>query len=450
MPLPLNPSEQPIMSAELKLDPPPSVLSVAVDAFTFFLAASGSFVVQLIGELPIATLILLPVAPILIALRPERLQRKRLLPLFVLLGIWLIGQGVTDLYRGTNSADWLRTMARILFLGLWMLCLAILVGQNTRRQALFLAGFAVGSLLQAFLQPSDLAEADPWKFGYSAGITGLVVLLSCIFFRRQKIILVLLFMAAAVLNLTFNFRSPILVLFITLVLVVPIPAQFGSFRLLPSSRSPARVVLLIVLAVVAGKSAESLVLLLTAQGVLGEAAQEKNMAQSEAKAGLLLGGRSEILVSSRAVLDSPFLGHGSWAKDLHYVEMYHDLRASYGMKREEELTGEDEERDLIPTHSHLMGSWVDAGLCGALFWIYVFCLVAKGIASAGISPPPLAPVYVYKLTAFLWDILFSPAASRTILPEAFLLIVVIDLLHRPFSTDHTSQHVLLPWSTRDA
>ena len=46
--------------------------------------------------------------------------------------------------------------------------------------------------------------------------------------------------------------------------------------------------------------------------------------------GLLLGGRSEFLVSSLAVLESPVIGHGSWAKDCRYASLYVELKREAG------------------------------------------------------------------------------------------------------------------------
>ena len=55
-------------------------------------------------------------------------------------------------------------------------------------------------------------------------------------------------------------------------------------------------------------------------GWLGAGAQTKYVEQS-GSLGVLVGGRSEVLVSTQAIMDSPILGHGSWAKDFTYVDL---------------------------------------------------------------------------------------------------------------------------------
>ena len=121
----------------------------------------------------------------------------------------------------------------------------------------------------------------------------------------------------------------------------------------------------------------------------------------------MLGGRPEILVSSRAVLDSPILGHGSWAKDFKYNEMLNDLLIEQG-KRENYLQDLDPDwRGLIPVHSHLMGAWVWAGILGAIFWAYIFWLVIKGIVRVSILRPPWRQfMHIY------WSSISGPSCSR--------------------------------------
>jgi hypothetical protein len=421
-----------------------SFASTSADVLTFVVAVGGSFVLTVGGDLPVADVLLVPLLPILIVLKPQRLQRARLKNIFVLLAVWLLGEIIADVYRGSDLQDWLRVDSRIFFIAANILCLAVLVGRNMRRHYLFLAGYGVGSVLSIRLQPNGYN--DLWKFGYASGVTTLVVLLSCYFYKRRNFpVVILILLGIAGVHLGFDFRSPVLFLLITIVLVTPvIPEKIGNLRILPSGNSKGRVLVLAVLALAAGGAAGKLVTFLSTEGVLGESARIKNEVESRSKGGILLGGRPEVLVSSRAFLEMPFIGHGAWARDMKYVEMNHDLQVEWGMSddkdfREEDLSG------LIPTHSHLMDALVDAGILGAGFWCYVLYLIAKGLSSAALNRPPLAPIYIYSLILFFWNVLFSPAGGINILPEAFMLIVVLDLLT---TTNLSKPKVLVPLRTR--
>ncbi len=65
------------------------------------------------------------------------------------------------------------------------------------------------------------------------------------------------------------------------------------------------------------------------RGLLGPDAQVRYYTQA-GSLGVLLGGRHESLVSTQAILHSPILGHGSWARDPKYVELLSDRLTELG------------------------------------------------------------------------------------------------------------------------
>ncbi|WP_158748687.1 hypothetical protein [Acidobacterium sp. S8] len=403
--------------------------SLAADFLCFLTGLASCFVFHLVGDLPGSELVLIPFIPILFALHPERVSQKSLRPVFLLMGLWLLGQVISDTYRHTEITDWLRGDARIVFFFLDTIGLASLLARNERRKGLFIFAYAVGTILQVKIQPTPYMQVAPWKFGYSYGVTLLATLASCYFYARRRYrsaSVILLGMAA--LHLIMNFRSPMLILLITVFILFPIlPERIGRHRILPQQGSLARAFMLVVLVLTAGGLAGIALSRIAGAGFLGEQAQLKQQAQSSGKFGVLIGGRSEILVSARAVLDSPILGHGSYAKDMRYVEMLNDLRITYGYSDEEAEVDDADESALIPTHSHLMGAWVEAGILGAVVWCYILLLTMKSILKITLHPPALAPLYSFMLIGTVWSVLFSPFGLTGRILLAFLLVVMSDL-----------------------
>jgi hypothetical protein len=403
--------------------------SIAGDVLAAVIGVASSFSVRLVGALPISEIVLLPLLPILLFLHGRRVLRPGLKMVFILMGLWLFGEMLTDLYRGTAAVDWLRGDAAIVFFAIDLIGLAVLLAHNERRKTVFIAALAAGSLLAARFQPSDYMSIAPWKFGYSFGANLGVALISCYFYARRHYLIVGLLMAGMVgVNLILNFRSPVLTFLITIALVLPvIPERLGRLTLLPRAGTIQRVVVLAVIALSAGLAARSLVRFATFSGVINSEEQARNEAELKSGGGMLLGGRPEILVSSRAVMDSPILGHGSAPKDYKYIEMLNDLEAENGTPLDLQDI-ETERRGLIPTHSHLMGSWVTAGILGALFWAYIFWLVLKGVVRAAMVRPPLAPLLTFLLVSSLWNVLFSPFGSTERINEALSILITLDLL----------------------
>ena len=138
-------------------------------------------------------------------------------------------------------------------------------------------------------------------------------------------------------------------------------------------------------------------------GILGSRAQTRYLEQSGAL-GVLVGGRSEVLVSSQAIVDSPILGHGSWAKDFAYVDLLADRLSSLGYEVGAGLS----DVGLIPAHSYLLGSWVWAGILGGLFWAAIAVVAIWLLLNLYAFHVELAPLLVFSAILLLWNIAFSP------------------------------------------
>ena len=403
------------------------LVSAAAFSLVFLIGFAGQFTVFLVGSFPIGEIILVPLLPSLVAFNWRKVFRRDMIPVLGLMGLWLFGQVITDLIQRTPTADAMRGFAAIAFFAIDVVGVAALLRGNERRKVAFFVGNALGSMVAGTIR--FLGTDIFWKFGISYGLMMLAVIGSCYLYRRRMFVLTgSVFLLMVTVNLLFNYRSPILFAVLTMVLVLPVvPEQILGFRVLPRSGSFARIVVLAATALLAVFVAQRLVHWATAKNLAGEVAQAKNLEQEESKRGVLLGGRPEILVSSRAVMDSPIIGHGSWAKDARYAEMLNDIQVENGLPHSfEDIWGA--EAGLIPSHSHLMQAWVWAGILGAIFWVYVLALVVKGIVVAANQRPPMAPFYAWLLVLYVWAIPFSPFGSTVRLLEAGTIVILLDLL----------------------
>lgn len=162
---------------------------------------------------------------------------------------------------------------------------------------------------------------------------------------------------------------------------------------------------------------------LAANGILGQQALDKYQEQERLGLGLLLGGRVESLVSTRAIADSPIIGHGSWASDVYYSTMLvEELRARGEIVRNEDPPPSG---GVIPSHSYLFGAWVESGMLGGAFWIYVLCLSVLGLYASFHVDPRLRPLIVFTVMGMLWNVLFSPfgAERRFFVPVELLILL---------------------------
>jgi hypothetical protein len=406
--------------------------SLIGDIISLFIGLGSCYSFILIGDIHISEIILVPSLLLLLVLNSNRLRlRKRKIGVILtLMLLWLLGQIATDTYRATEMHDWMRGQANIIVFMLDLISFTILLKGNTRRQLAFLYGLAIGVLLSLKLQPgTELTSGeDAIKFIYSIALLYFVAATSCLFYQRgQYAIVGLLLLGDIGFNVIFNLRSLTLIIFVATCLILPIiPEYIGRVRILPPARTRARVFVIIGVALVSGAVIGKIMTTLAATGVLGYQAQQKNQTQTTAGWGILLGGRPEVIVSSRAVIDSPILGHGSWAKDEKYTRMLADIQNEYGGKVSE--TSITRYSNLIPAHSHLMNAWVDAGILGGAFWIYILVLTAKSILTAARSQLPLKPAYITLFVLLFWDIIFSPFGGLRRVTVSFFIVLICDVL----------------------
>jgi len=146
---------------------------------------------------------------------------------------------------------------------------------------------------------------------------------------------------------------------------------------------------------------------LAGNGVLGTEAMAHYEAQSTGMGGVAMGGRGiGILGSVKAIWDSPVIGHGSWPVDAGYTLWAESLGTALGFPtdfREVGVYG-----GLIPTHSHILGAWVQAGVLGAIFWLWVLALVVRALFSMNIEREALSPLFIFICLLFIWNIFLSP------------------------------------------
>ena len=122
---------------------------------------------------------------------------------------------------------------------------------------------------------------------------------------------------------------------------------------------------------------------------------------------LLVTGRGEAFAAIEAIKDAPLFGHGSWAKDetLKYYKIvlkYHD--EEYNADKAKVEAG------LIPSHSILLGAWVNYGWFAFVAVVYLFYLLLKlaiPLIKEG-QAMPIYPIFIPMTIAMVWMFLFSP------------------------------------------
>lgn len=391
------------------------VLRFVRDLAIFAIPLSIFQEVQLAGRLFLPELILLCLIPVLLWFRQGWRPGRTMLTLLLVGVFWLIGQGATDLIRETPFADWSRGISKIVFLMLNFIGMVLLLGTSRRLWILFSLGLAAGLIIMIPSQGMVLTDLDGWKFGGGYGIGLLVVTLSVLPKRMGRLWapLAALMLFAAV-SIYLGGRS-----LAGIALVSSGYLIFNHLSMHLAGSSPYRPAAMALALIVSGAGIFQAYQYSALSGLLGpemKSKYEKQIRRGEGN--LIRGGRTESEVSLIAIADSPVIGHGSWAKSSKYAAMAEQRAAQTG------TTGVRREDNLIPTHSHLMGAWVEAGILGCLFWATLAWLCLGTLLKRAPRLDKVLPIASFALTSLLWDIPFSPFGAQARMTVALCMGLV--------------------------
>lgn len=330
--------------------------------------------------------------------------------LLALTVMWAFAQALSDL---ANSTPLTTSLKGVLAPGVFFLtvfaCGTYFSSGNPGRVWYFLIGVALSDMVGMTRAPTEEMLFNPWKWGYATPV--LTLLLCYLSMARAGLWRIGVLIAAyCAVSAVYDFRSAagLPLLGLAIYALRRSPAANYAYRLTATPGGIALLFLVMTLIIAALNSLFSLIFAHAAQfGFLSPEAVHKYTVQATSELGILFGGRSEILISLRAFLDAPLLGHGSWAVDRNgYQDAYSVMVYQMGASLNDKLEVFDNE--LIPAHSFLMGGLVWSGVLGGVYWL---CVLARTLWLFVRNMPTL-PIYFFVGTAqFLWDVFFSPFSA---------------------------------------
>lgn len=320
--------------------------------------------------------------------------------------LWIFGALLTDIYQRTEFNDVVRGWSKILFFGVSFLALQMLSRGRLSVLRAYLLGTSVGWFLTSAFFKTDFILVDSWKFGYSQAFTPLVAVIAGSKFMKKRFGVAGqagLLLAFAVVNLSFNYRS-MFGISVAATGYCILKAALDARPSLQKRFSPMAFAVTCIAGLVLSQAVIGVYSFAAMSGALGLDAKDKYEAQASGQVNLIQAGRGDTMVSLQAIADAPILGHGSWARDVRYVAMMNDRLAELGVLQQ----GDVYESDLIPAHSHVLGAWVQAGVGGGLFWLYVLWIGVVALYRTLKLPSSPAPFISILILWMTWDVLFSP------------------------------------------
>lgn len=384
----------------------------------FLLGLGARLQVQVIGFLPFSELAVWLLFPFWLPTYTSRGVLRSSGLLIPLCGLWLASAVISDMYWSTELTLAARGAARVLVYLASIPFAVVFFGQDTwRRLIFFTLGLIPSVILSAYVFQSGTQVGREMVWGrtlinfethWVAVAVFTAQLINLLVYHRSKTVAY----AASLLAGGINFYNGSRSAGAAFAIGVPLSLSrnvLAARKARGAKLSPLGLVLFFAATVAIAWGVIEAYSYSASEGMLGETSRRKFEAQSRTPAGLLLTGRIELVGGVLAVRDSPILGHGSWkldtdryyARALQVMEINADPAHYYARGY-----------PLIPSHSHLVGAWVENGLAGGIFWAYVLLIAARALYRPLADERHLRLWVSCAATALVWHIVFSPISGR--------------------------------------
>ncbi len=392
------------------------------------------------GRLFMSEIALLLAIPFLVTSRGNKLLAPSPRQFIILCVVWLLSQIVTDLIQDIPFEDFSRGWSRVIFFLTNFVAIYLLIQGSNKRIVLFTFGAAIGQILTFLIAPTSVALFYVWKFGCGTGITLLVILICQIKYINKNVFYIAgIYGLAGAVNFYFDYRSLGLACFMVAIFVISqnfvqnsgqdsgqnIGQNSGQNNRNPvfsRKSNTAAIGIILVTTSIAIFGLFTLYSSAVAGGVFGEDARQKYEFQSSGQLGLLLGGRTEIFASSVAIADSPIIGHGSWAKDPKYLAILEENLTAFDYQ----TSGESyNDTGLIPSHSYLLGAWIESGLAGTFIWFWLLSLAFRLLPFVYRLEKSASVLIIFFGFWLIWNILFSPFGATERFYSAFYAAILV-------------------------
>jgi hypothetical protein len=406
---------------------------------TAFLTGLGSqLFVRLIGYLAFTEVFFLVMLPVKLRAIMVAVASTPTAAIFTILGVlWMIGSVVADVVNGSPFEILARGVSRSVFLVLDVICLLALWRKKLQKIEFFLIGYPLSMFASRYVFKSgaeewlgaETTDFSNWKANTSYLVVGVLFMVVARYYRRAPLLVAAITFTTGVFCTGMGSRAFGLSQIVAAVLMVVFPggSRSGEADLVAVVRKRQGLIFKVAVGALVGLATiygvGKFYKAATRTGWLGQKEMQKLEDQERSKGGVLVGGRFGFFVGVWAAAHKPFVGHGSWPLDTYgYTGQVADLFEV----ETQDVKAMTKRLYWIPTHSAVIGGWVEHGIFGLLFWLFVLYVLFVNFPRAAVVFPAQAGLYALIFADLFWHVLFSPAGHRVILAAKIVSMLLVD------------------------
>ena len=401
-----------------------------IDFLLFALMAAYGTAFSFIGNIRFVELIVVLIAIPFAALAYKGLNPKLRILFFLFLFTAFI-HILSDIYNNSNAEDAAKRAITYLFLAVLMVALNFLANNRLGRLRIIVLGYCLSYVVILFLgtSVSENYNTLPWRLGLGMAVT-IAICVALSFGSLVSKFAPLALLTLAGVHIVMQSRSLALITALAAVLVFLSVFVKGKGKRGSDNKNTLIAALTTAFLVIAGYAGAKTA---TTLQLFPFNLQQKMELQLAHPDGLLAASRPEAMAAVYAISKRPISGYGSSGSDYDVIRYYSFLKASsyFGQESFDILVEQSlNSRKLsgLPSHSHLLGAWTDAGFFATFGWFFVLWICFQTITIVFFRPSPWSSLAFLLSLATIWDVFFSPGPER--FDMAIRLIVITLILHR--------------------
>ncbi len=395
------------------------------DLYIFILGLFGVTEMVVAGfRMPVAVLFLIPMLfKAFSSFQYNQYTRKFILYIC----LWILGMFISYIYNDGNFQEFMKQAGKTACLFLYLPVAMWTLKDKPHRILYFMIGLGISGILQFFIFPVADFQVEVEESGYEHAleivaawfINPIIIALCSILyykgFRYTTILIAIVYGFWAILN---NSRSSLLIFltFSLLMLWLGKPNENKiDFIKAKIKKQYKKILLVLLLGLVASTYAYQY---MAENNILDERSTQKYYAQKYGNDLGLATGRVDFFTAAYAIMHKPIIGYGTPPKDKEH------LTREFGRL----IHSTDVDWPLIPTHSHILGSWVKAGIFGIFFWVFLLKIMYIYTKDIFLSNYKMWAFSILNLFSYGWTIFFSPYAGARGYKIAFIFSYFIIMI----------------------
>lgn len=359
--------------------------------------------------------------------------------LIILLILWNAGTVIAGYYNDIPLLQAIRGFGNLTLFVLVIPFAYWLLADRIPRILYYCAGYGISQIVQWAIWAENYDNSfitGYWLTKYLAGICCFICYL--LYFKGKREISYLFIEGYAIYALLNNSRLHFLMINIGIILLISADYfRRESSRKKMQAAFNRHIFLIGIAMATAGYCSYIIYGEVASWGFMGNYGKHKYEHQSTSPMGIAAG-RGDFFCSVIAIKNNPVIGYGYNAEENDRYPCFTSSEWLYWKNFRLRYSGGS--LDRIPTHSYILGSWIQGGILGLLFWLFVICKILQFYLTSLYRHPKLLGYFTISTSLMVWDIFFSPLGNRM----AFTMIFMPMLLSIGNTQDHIGLRRICP------